>query len=128
MRLAATSAVLCAVFAMATPAHRFPVPPKMWLAQASCIHQHESVDWHWGPTHHPGQTSWNGYYGGFQFVLSTWQSLFGPGEHRGASFYRPDSASPSEQRWRAYKAWLRNGHSFGANHQWPTSASECGVP
>lgn len=114
--LAETRALLRPVFAY----------PAGWFDAATCVHLHESVDWHWGPNHHPGQSSWNGYYNGFQFVLSTWRSTYAPGEPHGYTYDHPEAASVAEQYRRAFVNWQRNGNRFGGG-QWPRSSRTCGV-
>lgn len=80
--------------------------PRWWLAQALCIHQHEGA---WT------DSTGNGYYGGMQFALGTWQSVQGRG--------LPNQASPREQLHRAYLVYLRDGHSW---REWGT-AGMCGL-
>jgi hypothetical protein len=101
--------------------------PAWWLASSGwrCIHDNESVDWHWGPNHHPRQFGWNGYFGGFQFTLSTWRSTF-TSEPHGWTWLHPEAASPAEQRYRAFVNWLRNGRRWGGI-QWPVSSRRCGL-
>lgn len=114
--------------ARSTPAARAFRFPAGWLQGAFCIHRHESVRWNWGPSYHPGQAAWNGYWNGYQFVLSTWQSLFTPAEARSYPLFyeRPDLAPIREQTYRAYLNWLRNGRRWGGS-QWPNSSRECGL-
>jgi hypothetical protein len=81
-------------------------PPGWWLAQAACIRSHEG--W-W--TANTG----NGYFGAYQFLLSTWQSVGGPGY--------PHQASPLEQTYRAWLVWRRDGGSW---REWGT-AGRCGL-
>jgi Transglycosylase-like domain len=85
--------------------HRWRAP-RWWLPQAVCIHEHEGA---WD------DDTGNGYYGGMQFLLSTWQSVGGRG--------RPDQASPREQLHRAWLVYLRDGHSW---REWGT-AGACGL-
>lgn len=108
-------------------ARQFRFPPG-WLHGAFCIHRHESVRWNWGPSYHPGQAGWNGYWGGYQFVLSTWQSTFTRAEERRYPLFyaRPDLAPIREQTYRAFINWKRNGHRWGGN-QWPRSSYACGL-
>ena len=86
-----------------------PALPAWWLQQAACIRSHEG--W-W--TANTG----NGFYGAYQFMLSTWQAVGGRGY--------PHQASPAEQTWRAYLNWKANGSRWG-NGQWPNSARACGL-
>jgi hypothetical protein len=83
-----------------------PLFDRGWLAQATCIHQHEGA---WNAN------TGNGYYGGFQFLLSTWASVGGT--------TRPDLAAPQEQLLRAHMVWARDGGSF---REWGTAAA-CGL-
>ena len=83
-----------------------PSIPSWWLAQAACIRSHEGA---W--TSNTG----NGYYGAYQFLLGTWQSVGGRGY--------PHQASPGEQTFRAHLVWLRDGGSWS---EWGT-AGMCGL-
>src|SRR5438093_1389539 len=88
-----------------------PVPrrwhaPRVWLAQALCIHHYEGA---WNAN------TGNGYYGGMQFLFSTWASVGGR--------IRPDRASPREQLYRAYLVYRRDGGSW---REWGT-AGRCGL-
>ncbi len=74
-----------------------PQPPQTWLRQASCIRWFESRD---------GAASSNLY----QFIDTTWKSVGGRGS--------PGDASRSEQHWRAYLVWRRDGGSW---REWSTS-------
>jgi hypothetical protein len=80
--------------------------PSWWLAGALCIHAHEGA---WN------DATGNGYYGGMQFLPSTWASVGGR--------TRPDLASPREQLYRAYLVWRRDGGSW---REWGTAGS-CGL-
>jgi hypothetical protein len=82
-------------------------PPAWWAQQAACIRSHEG--W-W--TANTG----NGYYGAYQFLLSTWRAVGGQGY--------PHQASPREQTYRAWLNWRANGSRWGG--QWGT-ASACGL-
>jgi hypothetical protein len=82
-------------------------PPAWWAQQAACIRSHEG--W-W--TANTG----NGYYGAYQFLLSTWRAVGGQGY--------PHQASPREQNYRAWLNWRANGSRWGG--QWGT-ASACGL-
>lgn len=124
MRLAAT---ICILIAMAIPTRASSATyPPGWKTAATCIHLHEEIDWHYGPNHHPARYRWNGYYGGFQFVIGTWHSTFLPGEPHGHTYEHPEDASIGEQYHRAFINWIHNGHRFGGG-QWPTSSAECHV-
>ena len=80
--------------------------PRWWRLEAACIRSHEG--W-W--TANTG----NGYYGAYQFLLSTWQSVGGRG--------LPSAASPAEQTYRAHRVWARDGGSW---REWGT-ARVCGL-
>jgi resuscitation-promoting factor RpfA len=80
--------------------------PRAWLRDALCIHRREGA---WNAD------TGNGYYGGFQFLLSTWVGAGG--------ITRPNLASPREQLYRARLVWLRDGHSW---REWGT-AGACGL-
>lgn len=54
----------------------------------------------------------NGFYGAYQFTLSTWRSVGGAGN--------PADASAAEQDARAWRLYLREGLS-----PWPTPAVRC---
>jgi hypothetical protein len=73
---------------------------------ALCIHRHEGA---WNAN------TGNGYYGGMQFLLSTWRSVGGRS--------RPDLVSPAEQLYRAFLVWRRDGGSW---REWGT-ARLCGL-
>jgi resuscitation-promoting factor RpfA len=81
-------------------------PPRGWYVGAYCIHRHEGA---WNAN------TGNGYYGGMQFLLSTWRSVGGWG--------RPDLVSPREQLYRAFLVWRRDGGSW---REWGT-AGLCGL-
>lgn len=88
-------------------------PSAWWLRQALCIHRHESVDWHRAGVDWRGRPS--PYYGGMQFLVSTWSKAGGRG--------LPSSATPREQLHRAWVVWKRDGGSW---HEWGT-AGVCGL-
>ena len=86
-----------------------PAPSSDTMPNAStfaCIRRHESHD------NYQDDTG-NGYYGAYQFSLSTWRSVGGEG--------LPSDASPAEQDRRAVMLEQRDGWS-----QWST-ARRCGV-
>lgn len=60
------------------------------------------------------------YGGGWQFLLSTWESVNGPGH----SLQDIADASPREQLYRAYLVWRRDGGSWAV--EWGTAAA-CGL-
>jgi hypothetical protein len=107
--------------AAAGSAHSYPVtvaakrwePADWWMRQALCIHRHESVDWHRAGVDWRGRPS--PYYGGMQFLLSTWRRAGGSG--------LPSSWAPREQLYRAHVIWRRNGGSW---REWGT-AGRCGL-
>ena len=82
--------------------HRWHAP-KAWLVEAACIRSHEGA---W--TSNTG----NGYFGAYQFLLSTWRSVGGLGY--------PHQASQREQTYRAWLLWLRSGRSWS---QWGTAGA-----
>src|SRR5690348_6342512 len=100
-------AALCALIscgllvAPAARAHRLQ-PPAWWLRQAACIRARES---------HNGLQSTNLY----QFLASTWASVGGVGD--------PAEAPRSEQTYRTYLLWRRDGGSW---REW-TTARACGL-
>jgi hypothetical protein len=71
-----------------------------------CIHRHEGA---WT------SATGNGYYGGFQFLLSTW--------HRAGGSGYPHLQSPREQ---LYRAWIIVRSHGGSWVEWGT-ASRCGL-
>lgn len=80
--------------------------PAGWLREALCVHEHE------GPWN---ANTGNGYFGGMQFQLATWEGAGGR--------TRPDLATPREQLYRAHLVWIRDGRSW---REWPT-AGVCGL-
>jgi len=110
------------IFTFATPAVASPMPrhwhaPPWWLHQAVCIHQREGA---WN------DNTGNSYFGGMQFLESTWESVGGPYEaafdHPGDRRY-PFLASPREQLYRAWLVYRRDNNSW---REWGT-APACGV-
>lgn len=87
-----------------------------WLAEATCIHDREGA---W-----PDNTG-NSYFGGAQFLSSTWYSVHGPYEaafdHPGDPRY-PFAASPREQLYRMWLVYRRDGNWS----EWGT-AGMCGL-
>jgi hypothetical protein len=86
---------------------RIPVAPwpPGWLSDALCVHHYEGA---WNAD------TGNGYFGGMQFDLGTWQANGGHG--------RPDLASPQTQLAVAYTTWRARGWE-----PWPVSSAECGL-
>jgi resuscitation-promoting factor RpfA len=83
-------------------------PPQAWLAQAMCVHAKEAP-WH--------ANTGNGFYGGFQFMRTTWLNLGGAPDpaftHPGAPF----AASKQQQLYMAWRLWKHDGgtwRSWGA--------------
>jgi len=75
----------------------------------ACIAQHESGG-------NPATNTGNGYYGGLQFTLGTWQANGGSGN--------PANASAAEQQRVAENVVANSGGSYGA---WPNTSRMCGV-
>jgi hypothetical protein len=94
-----------------------PPWPTWWLTQAICIHGKEGA-----LTDNTG----NSYFGGWQFLRSTWESVGGPYEiafdHPGDPSY-PFTAPAREQLFRAWLVWNRDGGSW---REWGT-AGACGL-
>lgn len=88
-------------------------PKQWWLRQAFCVHRHESVDWHRAGVDWRGRPS--PYYGGMQFLVSTWRRAGGRG--------LPSAWAPREQLFRAWVIWRLNGGSW---REWGT-AGACGL-
>lgn len=106
--------VCCGLALVAMPARAcFPVPPASWRLAARCVHEHE-VAGHVGRADEWSINTGNGYYGGFQFDRGTWESVGGVG--------LASSASPTEQRFRAWKLWQRRGWQ-----PWPRTSRACGL-
>lgn len=91
-----------------------PSLPAWFWRQALCIHRYESIDWHRAGIDWRGKPSL--YYGGLQFLDSTWQSAGGKGH--------ASDASPAEQ---VYRAWIVVRRDSGRWHdEWGT-AGRCGL-
>jgi hypothetical protein len=81
-------------------------PSAGWLAQARCIHVQEG-SW--------SANTGNGYFGGMQFAAKTWKRV---GGKRDAAFAHPGDgafpfrASATEQLYRAWVLWIRDGGSW----------------
>lgn len=84
-------------------------PPRGFLQQSFCIHNHESVDWYRAYIDWRGQPS--DYSGGMQFTLSTWRRAGGTGH--------PHQWRPREQVYRAYRIWrlTRSWSEWGSRHR-----------
>jgi hypothetical protein len=91
-------------------------PSATWLVQARCIHLKEGA---W--TANTG----NGYFGGMQFARATWRRVGGKPDpafkHPGSAAY-PFSVSSTEQLYRAWVLWLRDG---GTWHSWGAVGASC---
>lgn len=88
-------------------------PPRWWYLQAVCIHRHESIRWFLAGVDWAGRPS--PYFGGFQFLASTWWRAGGRG--------LPHEWAPREQYYRAWRIWSANRGSW---REWGT-AQVCGV-
>jgi LysM repeat protein len=75
----------------------------------ACIAQHESGG-------NAATNTGNGFYGGLQFTLGTWQANGGSGN--------PANASAAEQQRVAQNVVAASGGSYGA---WPVTSGMCGV-
>lgn len=99
-------------------------PDREWLRAAFCIHRHESVDWHLAGRDWAGNSS--SYYGGMQFLESTWRNAGGPGLPlglHGRMRYWASDWAPREQLYRAWRVWSVDGGSW---REWGT-AGACGL-
>ena len=113
---------IAALIAACTLARASPMP-KNWHAQAwflndaLCLHSHEGA---------LNDNTGNSYFGGWQFLESTWLSVGGPWEtafdHPGDYRY-PFIASAREQLYRVWLVYLRDGDSF---REWGTRGY-CGL-
>lgn len=92
--------------------------PKWFLRAAVCVHRHEGA---WG------DNTGNSYFGGLQWLPSTWARAGGrydaafahPGDRR-----YPFSASPREEIYRMWVVVVRQDH--GSFREWGT-AGYCGL-
>jgi hypothetical protein len=101
------SPVVTASVAPARPVMRAVVTSSSSGGVWACIRSHESSG-------NYASNSGNGYYGAYQFSLSTWRSVGGTGS--------PSQASPAEQDLRAQMLQARSGWS-----QWPQTSRMCGA-
>lgn len=92
--------------ARAVPRHWHAYNHPAWFREALCIHGREGA---WNAN------TGNGYYGGMQFLISTWRRVGGPSY--------PHLVSPREQLYRAWLIYLQDGRSW---HEWGT-AGACGL-
>ena len=104
--------------AKARAASAFAALPHWWIAEALCIHRHESLDWH-------RTTDWLGApsvdHGGLQINVGTWLVFAPRGYPR-----EPAEATPRQQLVVAHRIWAANGDRFGGD-EWPNSSVACGV-
>jgi hypothetical protein len=105
-RIAVVTA-LAAVFAGKAEKVHAHALPSSWLQGALCVHSKEGS---WTDAGAP-------FYGGMQFLLSTWRAA---GGLRYASY--PHWATPHEQLHVAYNLWRRAGWN-----PWPNTARACGL-
>jgi Transglycosylase-like domain len=107
--LCALTVLGCFLYGPIRPAqaHAWPVPPAYWRKQAACIT--------WAESRNNPKAVGDGSYGLFQFELATWVSVGGMGS--------PTDASRSEQTYRAWLVYSRDGHSW---REWST-ARGCGL-
>jgi len=91
-------------------------PSPQWLVQARCIHLKEG-GW--------AANTGNGYFGGMQFAARTWRRVGGKSDpaftHPGDPTY-PFAASSSEQLYRAWLVWRRDGGTWRA---WGPVGASC---
>lgn len=96
--------------------------PARWLAQAACIHKHESASFGWHLAYHDYLGRHSPYSGGMQFLRSTWERAGGTGHAY--------QWSRREQLYRAYVIWDRQDHRLGNSvgdwSEWGT-AGQCGL-
>ena len=116
------SAVILAMFLAVTASaatRSWPMPKTWraknyprWFSQAMCIHRYEG-SW-------PANTG-NGYFGGMQFLESTWKRAGGyhhPAFDHPGDWRYPFSVQPREQLYRARVIWRSNGGSW---REWGTA-------
>jgi resuscitation-promoting factor RpfA len=85
------------------------VAPTGWTWPWSCIAYHEGF-----PPANPATDTGNGYYGGLQFSLETWQAYGGVGMPQDASIAEQEAVAErvlAGQGWRA----------------WPNTSAMCGL-
>jgi resuscitation-promoting factor RpfE len=92
-----------------TPQPSVSVSSSGWSGPWACISHYESGG-------NPATDTGNGYYGGLQFSLSTWQANGGSGN--------PANASIAEQEAVANHIVAASGGSYGA---WPNTSVMCGL-
>jgi len=110
------AAVVALVLTAQAPAREWS-PPPAWLVQAKCVHAREAP-WR--------ANTGNGYFGGFQFAAQTWRRVGGA---RDAAFRHPGnpafpfSASATEQLYRAWVLWKRDGGTW--RKSWGAVGAAC---
>ena len=87
--------------------------PAWWLRQALCIHSYEGA---WNAN------TGNGYYGGLQFLESTWYRA-GGNYHPAFDSRVPFTVPVREQLYRAWRIYQAGGGSW---REWGT-AGRCGL-
>lgn len=99
-----------------SPAHHHGHYPAYWRREASCIRYQES------------RGEWHLRDGAYQIIPPTWASGLRGWTGRPLHWASPaGAASPARQTFVAWRIWVHNGRSWGANGQWPSSARACGV-
>lgn len=110
--------LVCAPSALGAPMPKHWHAPKFWLAQAVCIHGHEGA---WN------DNTGNTYFGGLQFLESTWKRAGGadyPAFHHPGDRHYPFTAPIREQLYRAWVLWLRHRHAWT---EWGVAVGICGL-
>jgi len=91
-------------------------PSAAWVIQARCVHAKEGA---WSAN------TGNGHFGGMQFAAQTWRRAGGKPDpafsHPGDSRY-PFAPSSSEQLYRAWRLWKRDG---GTWRSWGAVGAAC---
>lgn len=149
MKLAAPLlAAFCAALALSTTALATlspTTPPPSFVVGALCVHDGWVYSTTWKPgarltyvlfghrywrtalkTWSNGEGAWtdstgNGYEGGYQFTLYTWQSVGGPVTSTG---HWAAAASVAEQTLMAYRVYLRDGDSW---REWGDTKTACSL-
>ena len=112
--LVSSRSALAQPYPAQVPAHWHA--PGWFLRDALCLHSHEGA---------LNDNTGNSYFGGWQFLESTWLKVGGPYEaafdHPGDPRY-PFTASPREQLFRVWLVYERDGNFS----EWGT-AGMCGL-
>jgi Transglycosylase-like domain len=108
LKVTALAAACVTLLAGKAEAKSKRVFPSWWLRAALCVHSYEG-GWQ--------ANTGNGFYGGMQFLHSTWVSN---GGRRYAEF--PHQATPHQQLRVAFRLWQRAGW-----YPWPNTARMCGL-